>query len=127
MYAKCTVVENKITSPWTTVLPQDDSYEHYGTVCHGCPECHSCEVEDVGGMACTAQFEHSQSDGIAVTLETLEIQQGYWRATNTSRSNGILPCYNKEACEGGVTGSAGYCAKGYTGPCEWCIVPNRRV
>ena len=85
-------------------------------------------MEDVGALICRDQYEHSKSEGPGVTLETLEIEQGYWRAINTSRGNGILPCYNEEACEGGVTGSAGYCAQGYTGPCELNITqPTRQI
>ena len=52
-------------------------------------------------------------------METLEIDKGYWRATNTSTL--VLPCYNTEACVGGITGSPGYCDDGYDGPCEWLV------
>lgn len=49
-------------------------------------------------------------------LRTLHVDQGFWRATPMSRN--ILECYNKEACLGGLTGSAEFCALGYEGPCE---------
>lgn len=75
-------------------------------------------MEDAGALVCTAEYEHSTSVGLGVTLQTLDIEDGYWRATNTSRGSDILPCYNEGACGGGVTDSAGYCAEGYTGACE---------
>ncbi|CAN0186742.1 unnamed protein product, partial [Hapterophycus canaliculatus] len=49
------------------------------------------------------------------TLETLSIDKGFWRATPSSRD--ILPCHNPDACLGGQTGAADFCAAGYEGPC----------
>lgn len=65
---------------------------------------------------CTEAYEHSDSNGINVTIEFLDIEAGYWRATNTSDE--ILECYNTDACLGGITGEAAFCLEGYEGPCE---------
>ena len=66
---------------------------------------------------CTEMMEHStRSTGTYVTLETLLIDAGYWRATNGSII--VLACYNKGACQGGLTGSNDFCKKGYKGPCK---------
>lgn len=93
---------------------QGDRYE---TVCSGCPECEEgCDVEDDNIFpACTEVLENSESVGLNVTLETLQIAPGYWRAT--SRSRVVRPCYKTEACIGGLTGAKGYCREGYEGPC----------
>lgn len=48
-------------------------------------------------------------------METLKLDPGYWRATDTSKV--ILSCYNEDACEGGAT-VTDYCSAGYEGPCE---------
>lgn len=67
-------------------------------------------------------MDHSNSSGGTVTLETLSIEPGYWRATASSTE--IVPCYHADACLGGVTGTAGYCLEGYEGPCEWFNTNN---
>lgn len=66
---------------------------------------------------CTAAMEHAFSAGGTGTLEMLSIDPGYWWATGSSEE--VLPCYNADACLGGVTGAPGYCLEGYEGPCEW--------
>ncbi|CAM9682647.1 unnamed protein product, partial [Laminaria digitata] len=59
------------------------------------------------------------SRGGNVTLENISVNQGFWRATSSSRE--VLQCYNENACIGGVTGSPGYCEEGYEGPyCSIC-------
>lgn len=65
---------------------------------------------------CSDVIPHSTSDGGLVTLETLSIDPGYWRATNSSTE--VLACYNVDACVGGITGATEYCVEGYEGPCE---------
>ncbi|CAN0436421.1 unnamed protein product [Ascophyllum nodosum] len=52
---------------------------------------------------------------------TLEIERGYWRSSASSPN--IFPCYNKDACRGGLTDSHDYCSEGYTGPCEFEYIP----
>eukprot|EP00752_Nemacystus_decipiens_P012380 g10972.t1 len=94
----------------------------FETVCFNCfdwNECVGCTIE-AGGITptCEAPLEHTTASEPGVTLETLNISRGYWRATNMS--DNILACYNAGACSGGVTGSASYCAPGYTGP--YCAV-----
>ena len=66
---------------------------------------------------CELPLEHTTAEGPGVTVETLTIARGFWRATKQSEN--ILACYNPEACIEGETGSDGYCSPGYTGPCEY--------
>lgn len=62
------------------------------------------------------EVEHSTTLGGTVTLDTLLIDRGYWRATNTSLE--VLACHNSEACHGNeVTGTPGCREDGYKGPC----------
>lgn len=93
--------------------------------CEGCPSwdlCTNCSVlGDVRSPLCAATLDHTTSLERTGTLETLELEPGYWRAADTSRS--ILSCFNEDACQGGAT-VGGYCAAGYEGPCE---CPLRRV
>lgn len=95
-------------------------------MCFDCPaweECSDCTItEGTVTPECEAPLEHSSADTVGVTMETLSIDEGYWRATNESYR--ILACYNADACEGGQTGSEGYCAEGYKGPCEWRIMAH---
>lgn len=77
-------------------------------------------------VQCWSVLEHTSSPEESGTLATLSLDRGYWRTSNTSTS--IRDCYNAEACEGGVAEMCGhvdcedgYCAPGYTGPCEPCI------
>lgn len=88
----------------------------YDTVCQGCST--SCQQCSVSGSVplCVEELKYSASPGGDTTLETLSIQSGYWRASNTSTE--MLACYNSKACGGGVTGSPTYCQEGYEGPCE---------
>ncbi|CAM9385517.1 unnamed protein product [Laminaria digitata] len=94
----------------------------FETVCFDCPpwdECSDCNItRGTVTPECDAPLEHSSADTVGVSLETLSIDEGYWRATNESDS--ILACYNADACSGGQTGSDSYCAPGYKGP--YCAV-----
>lgn len=63
-----------------------------------------------------ARMEHASSSGGITTLEELEIDQGYWRATPISKH--VLECYNGNACRGGLTGAEDYCSEGYHGACK---------
>lgn len=95
----------------------DVNFARYDKVCFGCGKCDTCKVEDKNLVPiCTVQPEHTQSEGGDTTIETLNLDRGYWRATN--KSDNILACYNEEACRGGLTGSASFCQPGYEGPCE---------
>ena len=49
-------------------------------------------------------------------METLLIERGYWRATDSSET--VLACYNGDACLGGETGTSDFCSQGYEGPCR---------
>lgn len=98
---------------------QEGTTARFATVCFDCPgwnECSDCNItKSTVTPECDAPFEHSSADRVGVTLETLSIEKGYWRATNESDS--ILACYNVDACYGGQTGSDSFCAPGYKGPC----------
>eukprot|EP00903_Cladosiphon_okamuranus_P014374 g13345.t1 len=92
----------------------------FETVCFDCPawnECSGCNMTSTLTPECDAPLAHTSADKGGLTLETLSIEEGYWRATNESDS--ILACYNPEACSGGPTGPDS-CAPGYKGP--YCAV-----
>ncbi|CAM9817698.1 unnamed protein product, partial [Ectocarpus sp. 12 AP-2014] len=96
--------------------------KRFEAVCFDCPywdECSGCTMTrgDVKPV-CEEPLEHTTAEGPGVTVETLTIARGYWRATNQSEI--ILACYNPDACIGGETGANGYCSPGYTGP--YCAV-----
>eukprot|EP00752_Nemacystus_decipiens_P008185 g7321.t1 len=96
--------------------------QRFEAVCFDCPdwiECSGCTMTsgDVKPV-CEVPLEHTTAEGSGVTLETLSIARGYWRATGKSET--ILACYNADACIGGRTGEEGYCSPGYTGP--YCAV-----
>ena len=89
-------------------------------MCFDCPdwdECSGCTITkgDVKPV-CEVPLEHTTAEGPGVTVDTLTIARGYWRATNQSEK--ILACYNADACIGGETGADGYCSPGYKGACE---------
>ena len=65
---------------------------------------------------CEGTMSHSISNGSAITIETISIHPGYWRATSASKN--VMSCYVPDACRGGVTGISSYCQEGYEGPCE---------
>eukprot|EP00903_Cladosiphon_okamuranus_P016354 g15082.t1 len=104
--------------------------KRYRVDCDGCPTwggCTNCSVRgDVREPFCAEILDHTKSDEDTGTLETLELDPGYWRATDTSRN--ILSCFNEEACEGGAEVGS-YCAAGYEGPycsvCEEGYAPGR--
>lgn len=105
-------------SPQLLVPPLHD-IQRYMVDCEGCPSwdlCTNCSVlGDVRTPACAVTLDHTSSLERTGTLETLDLDSGYWRSTDTSKN--ILSCFNEDACEGGMT-VGGYCATGYEGPCE---------
>ena len=95
----------------------------FRTVCNGCLDsCTGCifEEEQQGSPTCTslsqAGIEHATSNGGTTTVEQLKIDEGHWRAMNTSTL--VFECFHTKACGGGVTGASDYCLPGYEGPCE---------
>ena len=96
---------------------EDDVYDK---VCDGCPtNCTRCEFEDPEQVPqcislAEAGVEHASSSGGLSTVEDLILDEGYWRATNTSTN--VKECFNADACPGGLT--TGVCNSGYRGPCE---------
>ncbi|CBJ33597.1 conserved unknown protein [Ectocarpus siliculosus] len=101
---------------------QEDPNARFETVCVDCPawdECFECIIAD-GTITptCEVPLEHTSADEDGLTLETLKLDEGYWRATTESVI--ILACYNADACAGGKTGADSFCASGYQGP--YCAV-----
>ena len=85
--------------------------------CPGWEECPGCTFESkIATPTCEAPLEHTTAEEAGVTLETLNVTKGFWRANN--RSDKVLACYNEDACSGGQTGADNFCANGYSGPCE---------
>lgn len=102
-----------------STFPFPQSGDRFDFVCSGCGNCPSCTIKNSWKVPtiCLEALEHTKSPGgHLATIETLLIEPGYWRTSN--ESSRILPCYNKEACVGGLTDSVEFCQEGYTGPCE---------
>ncbi|CAM9858548.1 unnamed protein product, partial [Ectocarpus sp. 12 AP-2014] len=101
---------------------QEDPSARFEAVCVDCPpwgECAGCTIGkgDVTST-CEAPLEHTTAREPGLTLETLNIDGGYWRTT--TESDNILACHNPDACRGGLTGADSFCASGYKGP--YCAV-----
>ena len=105
--------------PSDTFLEVIESDHPYEVFCLGCDtECVNCIVEEHVPI-CTDTLEHSESYGGNTSLENIYINEGFWRASSSSRN--VLQCHNEDACVGGVTGSDDYCEEGYEGPyCSIC-------
>lgn len=104
---------HKFSVPCATSWQTDARFD---TICKGCETwCGQCTIEGKEPI-CLEKLDHSSAAGGNATIESLSIDRGYWRATNTSVD--ILPCYNPGACLGGVTGVKDYCHVGYRGPCK---------
>ncbi|CAM9468153.1 unnamed protein product [Ectocarpus sp. 6 AP-2014] len=112
---------NGFDCPAGTFLNVTGSGDHFEAICNGCDTtCDGCVFAE-GSLApiCTEVMDHSTSDGGNVTLQTLSIDRGFWRASASSTE--VLACYHADACLGGVTGASGYCEEGYEGPyCGIC-------
>ncbi|CAM9804321.1 unnamed protein product, partial [Ascophyllum nodosum] len=118
----CSFSDNAYDCKAGTFFNESGEGRRYDNVCSRCDDCTGCTVEKPGVVStCSAAMEHSTSrGGPNVTLMTLIIDSGYWRATN--KSINVLECFNQLACNGGLTGSGRYCRDGYTGPyCAVCI------
>lgn len=103
--------------------PEEEVNDYYTSVCEGCSECigADCTANGTGTLQCVPALENTMSvgvtvSGVPVTLETLELDVGYWRSLSNSTT--VLPCWNTDACLGGITDTADFCAEGYRGPCE---------
>ena len=84
-------------------------------------ECTSCA--DILGVTCPSNS----------TIETLSVNEGYWRLASTSLEtsqcerypSGLSPC--RGGADAGDDGS-GYCVSGFTGPrCELCVNSSQYV
>ena len=64
---------------------------------------------------CEPLPEGVRSSTTATTLQSFDIEEGYYRISTESPI--VLECYQKDACIGGVNFS-NYCAIGYDGPCK---------
>ena len=94
----------------------DRQVSAYETACEACPEqCSTCAIQDPDrAQLCEPVLEFTTSRTADGTLESLDVEPGYWRSSSTSKE--IRECYHGPACVGG---SEGYCETGYEGPCEW--------
>lgn len=113
---------------WRGVQATDgNTNKAYETSCESCPswdECTNCSISNPNATyQCAGVLENTSSPDDDGTLASLVLDEGYWRASNTSRA--VRQCHNEEACLGGkaemcggVNCAEGYCASGYTGPCE---------
>eukprot|EP00904_Undaria_pinnatifida_P008213 jgi/Undpi1/4521/HiC_scaffold_18.g07875.m1 len=125
LYTPLSILTVSTTSTvWQGNVTQD-SQAYYYSVCEGCNLWSGDRpVEGSGTQQCIAALANTKSigidaEGVSITLETLNISSGYWRATASTAT--IRPCWNDDACGGGITGNAAYCAEGYRGPyCAIC-------
>lgn len=84
----------------------DGTSTRYGTVCAGClplegaENCSDCTIEnaDIVPEGCSEAPDGAVA-APGATLETLEIEPGWYRATNATTS--VLRCYKEAACLGG--------------------------
>lgn len=85
--------------------------------CHDClaeADCENCVVRNRDEVqVCEPVLAHTVSPSANGTLQSLELQEGFWRISSTSKD--VRECYEADACVGGVEP---YCAAGYTGPCK---------
>lgn len=86
----------------------DTVFEPYGKCVNDCFFDNTSDVQ-----LCTEVLDNTVSPSPDGTLATLNLKEGYWRSSNSSKD--ILECYEPRACVGGV---GDYCETGYTGPCE---------
>lgn len=118
---------NKNSSHVVVTLSQDAGACRFLAVCARCStdckgESSGVRVVVAGGPAAVPVCDEvptgarSAEDG-GTTLETLELEPGYYRTSN--KSHNVLECFQEAACKGGVDAAGdGYCAEGYSGPCE---------
>ncbi|CAN0218885.1 unnamed protein product [Ectocarpus sp. 4 AP-2014] len=91
----------------------------YEVACDACRpvECSTCTTSNPDEVElCEPVIEHTSSPTRNGTLETLDLERGYWRSSNTSTE--IRECYEVDSCVGGA---GDLCAVGYDGPfCAVC-------
>lgn len=113
----------------------EDLNTDYGIACDLCPswsECTNCSITNPQTIhECSDLLDYTTSLDSDGTLASLSLDEGYWRTSNTSKD--IRQCHNEDACVGGeaemcgdVNCAEGYCAAGYTGPCECLVVGSTR-
>ncbi|GMI09829.1 hypothetical protein TrVE_jg7409 [Triparma verrucosa] len=98
-------------------------------VCSPCPPNQYPKDDQTGCEVVTGYYNDGEGQSVAVpagvkrnvpgmTLNTLDLEEGYWRTTLNSTE--ILQCVNKKHCLGGAN-ITDMCADGYTGPlCAVC-------
>ncbi|KAG5187583.1 hypothetical protein JKP88DRAFT_307130 [Tribonema minus] len=83
------------------------------------PAADMCEFCDDDKLNC---------DELGITFDALKLRAGYWVAALGLQQSDVVPCFNADACRGGlpladaarVNTTDGYCAEGYMGP--YCAV-----
>ncbi|CAM9706213.1 unnamed protein product [Ascophyllum nodosum] len=90
----------------------------YDTECSACGNCENCTLRNKDKVrVCEPVLMHTTSPSADGTLESLEVQRGFWRSSSTSKD--VRECYQMDACIGGAEH---YCASGRTGPyCAVCL------
>ena len=112
-----------------------------GAVSIGVDDC-GCKAsfyDDANGTCSDCPYLATECADVGITLATLPLQPGYWRASNVSEQ--VRLCKTASFCLGGASCSSragnatttgnttttgaycdGYCATGHTGPfCELCL------
>lgn len=94
--------------------------DRYSKICDGCDPCINCNFPNSEVVpVCVEQLDNTRTNGGDTDISSLEIESGYWRATQTSTN--VLMCFNEDACQGGISGDEDYCKTGYEGPyCSIC-------
>ena len=102
-------------------MQEDDATStRYGVVCAECLGAENCSNCTIASDKIPDGCQAAPDGTVAVaggTVETLEVEPGRFRATNTTTN--IFSCYRDTSCLGGFTGDENFCAEGYTGPCEY--------
>ncbi|KAG5187595.1 hypothetical protein JKP88DRAFT_307196 [Tribonema minus] len=101
----------------------DFEAENGGSCCtvgqYAVPGADTCAVCDTRKVDC---------DALGATFDALRLRAGYWVAALGLQQSDVVPCFNADACRGGlpladatqVNTTDGYCAEGYMGP--YCAV-----
>lgn len=103
----------------TASRQEDDDTCRFKVVCDqcsgGCDKLGASVDKDDTTPVCAKVPTGVNASGTGATVESLSLEAGYYRVSNTSRK--ILECCRAEACKGGSNAS-NYCEAGYRGPCE---------
>ncbi|GMI50917.1 hypothetical protein TeGR_g9836, partial [Tetraparma gracilis] len=116
--ASCSMCENgsyaSATATSCIVCPPFQVGNDDGTGCTSMPGFYADDEGSVLGAP-----EGVRDDVSGMTATTLDLEKGYWRATESSTE--VLPCLTENHCKGGAEPSE-LCSEGYEGPlCAVCM------